>query len=281
MPLVVTALVVGALAVVAVRHFDRSPGNSATSAALLHQEAAVRNQAAAWVAQQVSQDGIVACDRVMCAALTAHGFPSHDLLVLGPTSPDPVSSAVVVETADVHFLFGSSLDTVWAPAVLASFGSGTAGITVRVIAPHGAAAYQTALSADLAARKTSGAALLNDPQITVPALAGEQLAAGRVDSRLLLALAALAGHQPINIVQFGNIGSGAGAGIPLRFADLAENDQAAHMARAAYVRFVRAYLSTVSTKFRPARTVTVVLPTGQAVLRVEFTGPSPLGVFGP
>jgi hypothetical protein len=233
------------------------------------------------MAQQVSRDGIVACDRVICAALTARGFPSRDLLTLGPASPDPVSAAVVVETATVRSLFGSSIGTAWAPVVLASFGSGPAAVTVRVIAAHGAAAYKAALNADLAARKTSGAALLNDPQITVPALAGKQLAAGQVDSRLLLALAALAGHQPISIVQFGNIGPGASAGMPLRFADLAENDQAAHLARAAYVRSLLAYVGTVDAKFRPARTVTVVLPSGQSVLRVEFTGPSPLGVFGP
>jgi len=278
---VITLVAIGTLAVVAVRQFARSPGTSATSPALLRQEAAIRNQAAAWVAQQVSQDRPVACDRVMCSALTAHGFPSHDLLVLGSASLDPVRSAVVVETATVRAMFGSSLDTAWAPAVLASFGSGTASVTVRVTAPHGAVAYQTALSADLAARKASGAALLNDPQIKVSALAGEQLAAGQVDSRLLLALAALAGHQPISIVQFGNIGPSASAGIPLRFADLAENGQAARMASAAYVRSVRAYLNTVDAKYRPARTVTVVLPGDQAVLRVEFTAPSPLGVFGP
>jgi hypothetical protein len=276
---VITLLAIGTL-LVAVNHFAHSPGNSAASPTLLRQEAANRSQAVTWMAQQVSRDGIVACDRVICAALTARGFPSRDLLTLGPTSPNPVSAAVVVETATVRSLFGSSIDTVWAPVVLASFGSGPAAVTVRVIAAHGAAAYKAALNADLAARKTSGAALLNDPQITVPALAGKQLAAGQVDSRLLLALAALAGHQPISIVQFGNIGPGASAGMPLRFADLAENDQAAHLARAAYVRSLLAYLGTVDAKFRPARTVTVVLPSGQSVLRVEFTGPSPLGVFG-
>jgi hypothetical protein len=283
---VITFVAVGALAVAAVKHFARSPSSGPQlSAAQLRQEAANRNQAAAWVAQQVSRDSTVACDKMMCAALTAHGFPSHDLLVLGPTSPDPLSSSVVVETAAVHFMFGSSLDSAWAPAVLASFGSGTAGVTVRVIAPHGVVAYHNALSADLADRKTAGAALLNDSQIIVSTAAKNQLTAGQVDSRLLLALASVAGQQPISIVQFGNISSGASAGIPLRFADLAGNDQAAHMTSSAYARAVRADLSVanaqLNAQLRPARTVTVVLPSGQAVLRVEFTGPSPLGVLGP
>ena len=282
---VITFVAVGALTVAAVKHFAHSPSSGPQlSAAQLRQQAANRNQAAAWMAQQVSPDGTVACDRLMCAALTAHGFPSNDLLVLGPTSPDPLSSAVIVETAAVHSLFGSSLETAWAPAVLASFGSGPAGVTVRVIAPHGANAYQNALRADLADRKASGAALLNDSQIVISAAARNQLTVGQVDSRLVLALASLAGDQPISIVRFGNISPGASAGTPLRFADLAGNDQAAHMSSSAYARAVRADLSAanaqLNAQLRPARTVTVVLPSGETVLRVEFTGPSPLGVFG-
>ena len=38
-------------------------------------------------------------------------------------------------------------------------------------------------------------------------------------------------------------------------------------------------MSTVPVRFRPARMTTVARPDGQAVLRVEFTAPSPLGVF--
>ena len=100
-------------------------------------------------------------------------------------------------------MFGTSLDTAWAPAVLASFGTGTAGVTVRVVAPHGAVAYRNALGADLAERKIAGAALLDDAQITLSQAARKQLTAGQADSRLLLALASLAGDQPIIIVQFG------------------------------------------------------------------------------
>jgi hypothetical protein len=278
---VITLVAVGALATAAVEHFAHSPSSGPQlSAAQLRQEAANRSQAAAWMVQQVSRNRPVACDKVMCAALSADGFSPHDLLVLGPTSPDPLSSAVIVETAAVHSLFGSSLDTAWAPAVLAYFGSGPAGVTVRVIAPHGAVAYRNALSADLAERKMAGAALLNDSQITILPAAKKQLTAGQADSRLLLALASLAGDQPISIVQFGNVGSGASAGIPLRFADLAANDPAAHMSSSAYAQAVRADLSTGNAQVRPARTVTAVVQ-GQTVLRVEFMAPSPLGVLGP
>jgi uncharacterized protein YqgV (UPF0045/DUF77 family) len=49
---------------------------------------------------------------------------------------------------------------------------------------------------------------------------------------------------------------------------------------AAYVKAVRAYFSTVNTKFRPHSMTTVVLADGRPVLRVEFTAPSPLGMLG-
>ncbi len=279
-PVAIVVLVSGALGVAAARHFARAPGSGPAGAQVARQEAAARNQAASWVARQVRRDVVVSCDRVMCAALAAHGFPSRNLLVLGPTSNYPVSSAVVVETAAVQDLFGSSLATAWAPDALASFGSGSASVTVRVIAPHGAAAYQIKLHADLANRKTAGAGLLNDRQITVPVLASAQLSGGHVDSRLLLALADLAARHPIRIVQFGNDGPRASADIPLRFVDLAENVPAAHLTRAAYLRSVRAYLSSVNASFRPAAMTTVTV-TGQAVLRVEVAAPSPLGVLGP
>jgi hypothetical protein len=276
-------IVIGSLPAVAIKHFSRPPTAQAAA------RAAVRSQAAAWVAGQVSPDVTVSCDAVMCAALKADGFPAGKLVILGPASPDPVPSDLVVETATVRALFGSSLAIAWAPAVLASFGSGPGVITVRVVAPHGAAAYQTLLNADLAGRKRSGAALLNDSRITVSAAARSQLAAGQADSRLLAALAALAGHQPVDIVQFGSLGPGASPGVPLRFADLAESVPAAHMNAAAYMRAAWAVLSRADPRIRPARAVSGTLQhqavsgtlQRQAVLRVEFTAPSPLGKSGP
>ena len=278
--IVIPALVVGSLAVVAVRHMTGTRGSGPASTAPARHEAAVRGEAAAWVAQQVGRDVAVSCDQAMCAALEARGFPQHDLLVLGPVSPDPRHSDVVVETAAVRALFGTSLDQAWAPAVLASFGSGSAGITVRVVAAHGTVAYQTALAGDLAAGKAAGASLLADRRISVPAPARAQLNAGLVDLRLLSALTALSRHLPVSIVEFGNVGTGASPGMPFRFADLSQASQVAGLTQAAYVRSVHSYLSGLDTGLRPVRTVPVVLPDGQAVLRVEFSAPSPLGVSG-
>jgi hypothetical protein len=271
---VIVGLVVGVLAGVAFRHYPRPSGGSATAS----RQAAVRDEAARWVAQQVGRDATVSCDQVMCAALRARGLPARELMPLGLVSPDPNGSDVVVETPAVRSLFGSSLDAAWAPAVLASFGSAAADrVTVRVIAPHGVAVYDVLLKADQAARKTAGATLLKDPRISCSSPARAQLAGGLVDSRLLAALAALARHQPISIAGFGDPGPGASAGLPLRSADLAEDDQAAHLPRTAYVRSVRASLGTMSAAFQLTPVTTVAPPHGSPVLRVQVTAPSPLG----
>jgi hypothetical protein len=282
---VVVALVTIAAASlgIAVTRYFTSPraSNPPPNPAAQRQEIAARDQAATWVTQQVSHNAVVSCDQTTCAALRADGFPSRNLRVLGPTAAYPLTSAVVVVTAYVRNLFGSSLSSDWAPGVLAAFGSGYASITVRVIAPDGAAVYRQALAADGAARKTTGADLADVNGIMLSPAAKTQLVAGQPDSRLLLAIAALAADKPIDIVQFGNVGPGGDADMPLRFADLAENVQAAHMTGSAYVQSVKAYLSTVPARFRPASTETVVLPSGQAVLRIAFTAPSPLGLLGP
>jgi len=272
-------LVIGVLAVAAVNYFGRSSPSSPTSGAAARQAAKARAAAASWVAQQVSRGVKVSCDSVMCAVLRARGFPSGQLLVLGSASEVPTSSAVVVETPAVLRLFGSSLATAFAPAVLASFGSGPSLVTVRVIAPGGAAGYQRDLGNDLQARKTAGSALLGDSLISLPVLAEHQLSAGLVDSRLVLALADLAGHQPITIVQFGTEGPGVSAELPLRFVDLAEDVKAAHLGRAAYAKAVRDFLAQVKAIYRPASITTVVLPDGDPGLRITVSAPSPLGMF--
>jgi pyruvate dehydrogenase complex dehydrogenase (E1) component len=58
--------------------------------------------------------------------------------------------------------------------------------------------------------------LLGANQITVSPIAETQLLAGEVDSRLLSALTSLAASLPIDIVNFQNVGPGAGADMPYR-----------------------------------------------------------------
>lgn len=279
--LVLCLIVAGALGTILATHMTR-PNSSAVrlTRALQRQELVARTQAATWVIQQVDHHDIVACDRVMCTALQERGFPPGHLRVLGSVSPPPVTSNVVVATAAVRDLFGTSIETAWAPAVLASFGSGDAKITIRVMAPDGVAAYQAAATADLEARKTIEASLLNDNRIMVSSdTVQKELMAGQVDSRLALTIASLATAHPIDIVQFGNIGQGASAGIPLRFADLAVSDPAAHLASSAYVRALRASLNSADMPYGPPSAEIVVLSGGHSVFRVAFPAPSPFGLL--
>jgi len=275
-------LAAGCLGVAVARYLASWPAHGDTVSPVVERaEAASRRLAATWVTRQVSHAVVVACDPQMCAALTADRFPSRNVRVLGSTATYPLTSAVVIVTQAVRDLFGSSLSSNYAPAVLASFGSADASITVRVIAPHGAAAYYAQAAADLAERKNVGGDLAQTSGITVSAKAKEQLVAGRPDSRLLLDIASLASKQPVGVLGFGNIGPGGDPAIPLRFMDLAESDPAARMAGPAYLRALRASLSALSTPLRPASIVTVLLPSGQLVLRIEFTAPEPLALLAP
>ena len=241
------------------------PDHPAASAPL-NQADLARDQAAAWVASQVSTGAIVSCDPVMCAVLVRHGFPAANLLVLGPGTPDPLGSAVVLATPAVRAMFGSRLATVYAPQTLASFGTGAARVDLRVVTPGGAAAYRTALAADVRARRAAGLQLLADPRISGPADVRADLAAGRVDARLLITLAAMAQAEPVRIQAFGGATPGASSGTALRTAELAAPPATAQ-AMLAFVRAQRPpYLAARSGL-------------SQGVLSVEFSAPSPLGLL--
>jgi len=237
--------------------------------------ATTRQQAATWVARQIGRSAIVACDPAMCAELQMRGFPAGDLLMLGPGASDPLGSDVVVATPAVRSQFGSRLAGVYAPVVLAAFGSGAAAIEVRAIAPDGAGSLRRALSDDLAARRRAGAQLLRNPGISATAAAGRELSGGGVDSRLLITLAALAGlrsarQAPVRIISFGGRAHGASVQVPVRSIEIAGP---AATSAIAFLRAQRApYLATSIAAIR--------LPGGEAAVRIGFAGPSPLGLLG-
>ena len=237
------------------------------------QAADVRNQAAAWVAGQISAGAIVACDPAMCSALFQHGIPAANLLVLGPESADPLGSAVVLATAAVRNMFGTRLVTVYAPQTLASFGTGQARIDVRAMAPDGAAAYRGALAADLRARRAAGAQLLANPRIVLPPTARSELAAGEVDARLLIILAAMAVNGPVHVLAFGDRGPGASMGTPLRSVQIVATGASAP-AMLAFVRAQRAPYLPAQSGLSPA-------PGGGTELTVAFTAPGPLDLLQP
>jgi hypothetical protein len=242
-------------------------------------ETAVRNQAAAWVAAQVGHNVLVACDALTCADLAQHGFPAADLSVLQSTAPDLYGTQVVIATASVRSQFHAQLASVFAPEVLASFGTGAGRIDVRAVAPDGPAAFRTALRADLSARQSAAGQLLTRSDVTTAASARSALRAGDVDSRLLTVLAFLAGQQPIDIVSFGGAAPGAGPGVPLRVADLAAADPAGQ-GGPAYERTLVTLLRSEIPLYTPANIATVRRASGQQVVQISYRAPSPLGLLG-
>jgi hypothetical protein len=247
-----------------------SPGLAQVQAA-----AAARQQAATWVTAQVSHSAMVSCDPAMCAVLEARGFPSGDLLTLGSAASDPLGSAVIVATAAVRSEFGGRLTSVYAPTVIATFGSGSARIDVRAYAAGGAAAYLAALRADQAVRQNLGGVLLRNSRISAAPAARAQLAAGQVDTRLLAILATLTHQGTVSIVAFGDSGPGADPGVPLRAVELASPPGA----KSGYLSSILALLRAQQAPYLPNTATLARLAGGQEIARIEFAAPSPLGLL--
>jgi hypothetical protein len=256
---------------------NRSAGTrpaSARRSSLAELAAANRQQAAAWITAQVSRHADVGCDPRMCAVLQADGFPAGRLHPLGPGAVSPLGSSLVIATPALRSQFGASLATVYAPEVIAGFGTGPAVVQVRVLAPRGARAYRAALRAGAAARRRAGRRLLHDSRLRASRAARADLAKGHVDGRLLRALAELAGRYRLRLLQFGDSGPAAPAGVLPRAADLGLPRTPA--ARARYLRAVLRFLRARPARFRPA--FSVAGSGAVAVIRIEFGAPSPVGL---
>ncbi len=270
---------VGVLAFNLPRHgtaSDRLAGSHTQVTNRLADEAVTaRKEAVTWILGQVSRAAVVSCDPQVCAALVGAGFPAANLLTLGPTSNDPLGSALVVATAPIRAQYRSRLVSVYAPATIASFGAGAARIDIRLVYPGGAASYDAVQGTALSFRKTAGAQLLANSQIGASATARAQLLSGDVDPRLQDLLALMADNHPVHIVDFVNQSPGGGPASLLRSVDLATVDSAAHLTRAAYVGSMHALIDAQRAQYRPS-VQQVTLHTGQTVLRIEYGAPSPL-----
>ena len=218
----------------------------------------------------------MACDPQVCAGLVSKGIPLADLDTIGNTSTDPLGSNLVVATAAIRAQFGKRLFSVYAPATLASFGSGNAKIEILWIPPAGTKAYRAALPADLSLRKTAGAELLANSQITASPIARTQLLSGDIDPRLVQMLATMAHYHVVSIVDFVNQSPGGGPASLLRSVDLATADPAAHLTRAAYLSWVNSLVNSQTAQYLPAVLKPITLRTGQQVLRIGYAAPSPL-----
>src|SRR5580658_1132253 len=142
------ALVVAAIASVlaapkAIPHHQELPDPALAAAAV------ARDEAAAWVRDWVGVSDTVGCDPQMCAVLQQQGVNSGQISPIYSSTPDPEDGAVVVATPIIRSQFGWRLAAVYAPAVLARFGTGTNQVDIMVVATEGSVAtYQRQLSAD-------------------------------------------------------------------------------------------------------------------------------------
>ncbi len=232
--------------------------------------AVARSRAAAWIAGQVSANAIIACYPDMCAALQAQGVMAGRLMPLRTAAASPVGAAVLVTSPSVR----SGAADEYAPALIASFGSGDTRIDVRAAEPGGPAAYQAAGRADLEARRSAGSQLLQNRRLEFTARDAAQLRAGEVDARLLATLAALAAQHSFRVTAFGDASPGVPVLFPAVTLTASGNGTAAVTAAAALVR-------AQAPPYLPAHVTLVQLATGQTALIIQFAAPSPLGLLTP
>jgi hypothetical protein len=226
-------------------------------------------QAAAWIADQVSSDATVACDPVMCAVLMQQGVAADQLVVLPPGTSGAIDASIIVTAPSVS----SRIADEYAPALIASFGSGAARIEVRAVEPGGMAAYESALQADLAARKSAGSQLLRNWHIQFTPREAAQLRAGEVDSRLLATLAALASQYSFRVTAFGDASPGVRALYREATISPRSGDGAVELAGA------EALVNEQDPPFLPAHVAIGRAVADQATLSIEFAAPSPLGLL--
>jgi hypothetical protein len=240
--------------------------------------AAAREKAARWLSREVSRSQIIGCDTVMCALLVKAGVPSADLMLMSPSTEDPLGAGIIVATPDLRSQFGPRLSSEYAPAVLASFGTGSARVDVRVIAPLGAGAYQLALTRDIAARELQGTQIVGNSRIVLPAPAKTALAAGQVDPRLLITLPFLAHRHPVRVLAFYDRAPGASPGVPFTGVKLAGADAKAGMSAHGYLRWLVSFLHSQRSFFRAA-SITTAWRHGRAVVSIRFALPNPVGLL--
>jgi hypothetical protein len=221
----------------------------------------------------VASNIVVACDLEMCNQLQKSGFPGARLLPLQPTSPDPLGAQLVVATPVIRNQFGTRLASVYAPLVIASFGSGAERVDVRFVAPDGSKAFQAEMATDRKNRIAAGEQLLANNHVEVSADARNALLAGRVDPRLLVTLGTLAGLMPIHLVAFDDPSPGAGSDVPLRGAEIGAG-------AAAGLSAMVAFLKAQQDQYAPAVASISQIANGQHVVTVRYDAPGPMGLGG-
>jgi hypothetical protein len=250
---------------------EPAPSTPSTPSAL-QIAAANRDQAAAWIAHQVLPSVLIGCDPLMCQALETAHVSATRLSVVQPSAPDPLGVEVIVATPALQSQFGPRLATVYAPLVLASFGSGAQRIDIRYLSPGGTAAFDASLAAAKRSRIQAGQQLLSNKHVQASAQARGALLAGNVDPRLLITLGLLAHEIPVRLVLFDDPSPGASSAVPLRGAEIGASASAGLSA-------ITAFLAQQTT-YQPSQYHEVRIA-GAQVVTVQYDAPGPLGLNGP
>ena len=241
---------------------SRTPAGPAAAPATPSVVAQARAQAAGWIAGQVSDSAIIACDPGLCPVLQEQGIAPSRLMPLRAAA-GPLGADVLVTSGPA----GGPLAARYRPALIASFGSGRGQVEVFAVQPGGMAAYQSALRADLAARRSAGSQLLRNPRIRFTGTGAAELRAGQVDTRLLATLAVLASQYSFQVSALGDTSPGT----PVLFREVVitgighDRSGALAMVHGQDPPYVPAHVTAV----------------GQTGLSIEFTLPSPLGLLSP
>ena len=246
------------------------PAQSTPSA--LQTAAANRGQAAGWIAQQMLPSVLIGCDPLMCQALEGAGVSASRLSVVQPSAPDPLGVEVIVATPALRSQFGPRLATVYAPLVLASFGTGAQQIDIRYLAPGGTTAFQASLASARNARIEAGRQLLSNKNVQASAQASSALLAGNVDPRLLVTLSLLAHEMQVQLIIFDDPSPGASSDVPLRGAEIGA---AGSSGLSAVLAFLAQQTTYQPSHYQQARTAS-----GQ-VVTMQYDAPGPLGLNGP
>jgi hypothetical protein len=195
-------------------------------------------------------------------------------MTLGPAFRDPLGSGVVIGTPAVRDEFGSRLAAIYAPLVLAGFGSGANRVEVRATAPDGVVALEAAVSAQKASARSAGKQLLRNRTVQATPAARHDLLEGRVDARLLANLSVLSSQWPFELVAFDDEPPGASPAVPLRGVQLSATSAAGRSA-------ILAFLHAQRGSYRPAMAAATSDGSGQSVVTARFDAPDPMLTSAP
>ena len=277
----VVAMAVGALVTLAFTHQGEQAQKASSvqptvsspgTANPLQVAAANRSQTAAWIAQQLLPSVLIGCDPLMCQALESANVSASRLSVVQPSAADPLGVEVIVATPALRSQFGPRLAAVYAPMVLASFGSGAQRIDIRYLAPGGTAAFQASLASAKRARSEAGQQLLSNKNVQATAPARSALLAGNVDPRLLITLGLLAHEMPVRLLLFDDPSPGASSEVPLRGAEIGAS---ASTGLSAMLAFLAQQTTYQPSQYREVRIA------GDQVVTVQYDAPGPMGLNGP